>query len=189
MSPTRRWSQDDCLSQIVLEHALRQATVWLSFDVRQKMKYFPFLALISLFGCSTGCASVGETEVAIRATIIGSVKSPSEYTFSREELTLSALLDRAGGIQPGGSQHIGVTIKNEEGEMLTYFVEATTFYAEDVDYTLPAGAVVFVSMCSGIVGESSFDYARLELERSEYHKRRAAGILKLKNIESKSRKD
>ncbi len=36
MSLTRHWSQADCLSQIVLTHALRQATVWLSFDVRQK---------------------------------------------------------------------------------------------------------------------------------------------------------
>ncbi len=34
MSLTRHWSQDGCLSQIVLTHDLRQATVWLSFDVR-----------------------------------------------------------------------------------------------------------------------------------------------------------
>ena len=36
MRLTRHWSQDDCLSQIVLAHALRQATVWLSFDVRRR---------------------------------------------------------------------------------------------------------------------------------------------------------
>jgi hypothetical protein len=36
MSLTKRWSQDDCLSHIVLAHALRQATVRLIFDVRQK---------------------------------------------------------------------------------------------------------------------------------------------------------
>ena len=31
-----RCSQDDCLSHFVLAHELRQATVWLTFDVRQK---------------------------------------------------------------------------------------------------------------------------------------------------------
>ncbi len=39
MSPTRHWSQADCLSRIVLSHAPRQATVRLTADVRQKIKY------------------------------------------------------------------------------------------------------------------------------------------------------
>ncbi len=38
MSLTRRWSQHDCLSRIVLPHAPRQATVRLTFNVRQNMK-------------------------------------------------------------------------------------------------------------------------------------------------------
>ena len=33
-SLTKRWSQDERLSQILLTQALRQASVWLSFDVR-----------------------------------------------------------------------------------------------------------------------------------------------------------
>lgn len=36
MSLTKHWSQDGCLSRVMLTHAPRQATVWLSFDVRQK---------------------------------------------------------------------------------------------------------------------------------------------------------
>ena len=35
-----RWCQDDCLSQIVLAHALRQATVWHTLSVRQA-NHFP----------------------------------------------------------------------------------------------------------------------------------------------------
>ncbi len=35
MGLTKRWSEHDCLSQIVLMHALRQANVSLTSDVRQ----------------------------------------------------------------------------------------------------------------------------------------------------------
>lgn len=41
-------SQADCLSQIVLTHALRQATVWLMADVRQKKMRIIILLLIGI---------------------------------------------------------------------------------------------------------------------------------------------
>jgi len=39
MSLTRRCSQADCLSQILLSQALRQATGWLIFDVRRREQH------------------------------------------------------------------------------------------------------------------------------------------------------
>lgn len=61
-----RWSEARCLSQIVLSHALRQASVSLIFDVRQK-----FMPIYKLSPIENGSAdwqrSAYKGEVVIRA--------------------------------------------------------------------------------------------------------------------------
>jgi hypothetical protein len=64
---TKRWSEDGCLSQFVLTHALRQASVSLIFDVRQKkMPRYLLIILCLLFaGCITRTLSSPQLDARV----------------------------------------------------------------------------------------------------------------------------
>lgn len=88
MSLTRQWSQDDCLSRVVLAHTSRQATVWLTFDVRQKQtmkyKYSCILLAISSY-CFAESIEIRDAGIAKfengKATFVALEKIPNSELY------------------------------------------------------------------------------------------------------------
>ena len=70
MSLTKRWREHDCLSQIVLAHALRQATVSLSLSVRQKlMRSASSVLIVAICAALSGCTPKEEASFYLSRNI------------------------------------------------------------------------------------------------------------------------
>ncbi len=108
MSLTKHWSQADCLSQIVLTHALRQATVWLSFDVRQKnMSTLEFIS--SLVGSTVWPITVVALSFCFRSELRGLLRRLTRIKYGESEAEFQQQIQAAfdqvekasGGDLPG----------------------------------------------------------------------------------------
>lgn len=121
-------------------------------------------------------------------SIAGAVAVPGSYTVSKQEATLSLLLERAGWFAPSGSDQIKISFLVGD-EVRIFMLRGGEFYANDRDFALPAKSTVYVFDCValGLGIFSAAEFTRLEEKRRDYLERKHLGKVETHELFQKKR--
>lgn len=117
-------------------------------------------------------------------TVAGSVVNPGCYVLGKKLATLSAFLEKAGGLQSSGSDQIRVTFGGENGDSRFRQFRAAEIYAGNRDYVVPDGAGIFVVPCigAGLGNLTPQAFAALQASRRRFWERVGAGQVTVTNL-------
>lgn len=115
----------------------------------------------------------------VRVKVAGSVEHSVTLECAASQATLSAALERAGGISASGSDLVQVQFAQGGKRYLKRF-RGLEFYRGDVDYQLPDSAEVLVADCEsvGLGNLTKEKFTLLKKAEADYLRRRAEGKLR-----------